>query len=220
MVQLSVLRRTKPNGSVAVKRVYQDSSVRLGCSSGSPMDQGCPSRCVKVSSKTRPSSRRHSPIPTIARSSLDRTFGNLDVLRMGLVRHPARRRSRPIQHDSFGLSGIMHNLKFLPTPPSEINQLGLARFERMCGLARSGEPIEFPGLDGLFARFCGCVVEDDPGVGPCFDYVEPFVFGAVPMWDGGGVMRGDGYEVDASLSKTTWIAEVELVPLDGFVQRV
>ena len=33
-------------------------------------------------------------------------------------------------------------------------------------------------------------------------------------------MRGDGYEVDPSLSETTWIAEIELVPMDGVVQRV
>jgi len=34
-----------------VQRVYQDSNVRLGCSLGSSMDQGCPSQCVKISSK-------------------------------------------------------------------------------------------------------------------------------------------------------------------------
>ena len=139
---------------------------------------------------------------------------------MDIIRHPARRRSRPIQHDSLSLSRIMHNIKFLPAPSSEINQLCFARLERMSGLARSGEPIEFPRLDGFFATFRGCVVEDDPGVGSCFDYVEPFIFGAVPVWDGGGVVRRDGYEMDASLSKTAWIAEIELVPLDGVVQRV
>ena len=33
-------------------------------------------------------------------------------------------------------------------------------------------------------------------------------------------MRGDGYEVHPSLSKTTGIAEIELIPMDGVVQRV
>ena len=34
-VQLSVLRRTKPTGSIVATRVYQDGGVRLGCSPGS-----------------------------------------------------------------------------------------------------------------------------------------------------------------------------------------
>ena len=33
-------------------------------------------------------------------------------------------------------------------------------------------------------------------------------------------MWGDGYEVDASLSETAGIAEIELVSMDGAVQRV
>jgi len=33
-------------------------------------------------------------------------------------------------------------------------------------------------------------------------------------------VRGDGYEVYPSLSKTTGIAEIELIPVDGVVQRV
>ena len=114
----------------------------------------------------------------------------------------------------------MHNLKFLPTPSSKIHQLGLARLERMSSLARGGESKELARLDGLLAGVHGCVVEDNSGVGPGFNDVEPFVFGAVPVWDGGRVVGRDGYEVDPSLSKTAGIAEVELIPLDGFVQRV
>ena len=78
----------------------------------------------------------------------------------------------------------MYNLKFLSTPSSEIHQLSLTRLERMRSPIRSREPIELSRLDGLFSEFGGCVVEDDSGVGPGFDYVEPFVFGAVPVWDG------------------------------------
>lgn len=63
-------------------------------------------------------------------------------------------------------------------------------------------------------------MEDDPGVGSCFDYVEPFIFGAVPVWDGRGVVREDGYEVDTSLAEATGVAEIKLVPLDGVVQGV
>ena len=111
----------------------------------------------------------------------------------------------------------MHNLKFLPTSSSEIRQLSLARLERMRGLARSREPIELPRLDGFLARFCGCIVEDDSGVRSGFDNVEPFVFGAVPVRDGRGIMWTDGYEVDTSLSEAAWITEIELVPLDGVV---
>ena len=61
-------------------------------------------------------------------------------------------------------------------------------------------------------------MEDDSGVGSRFEYVEPFVFGAVPVWNGRGVVWGNGYEMDASLSETTGIAEIELVPVDGLVQ--
>ena len=136
---------------------------------------------------------------------------------MGLLRRPARPGPRPIQHDPLRLSRVMHNLKFLPTPSSEVHQLSLARLECMGGLARSREPIELPRLYGLLARFCGCVVEDDSGVGSGFDDIEPFVIGAVPVRDGRGVVWGDGYEVDTSLSKTAWITEIELVPLDGVV---
>jgi hypothetical protein len=114
----------------------------------------------------------------------------------------------------------MDNLKLLPTPSSKIYQLSLARLERMRNLARSGEPIKLSRLDGLFAEFRRYVVEDDPGVGSCFEYVEPFVFGAVPVRNGRGIVRGNSYEVDAPLSETTGIAEIDLVPLDGFVKWV
>jgi len=114
----------------------------------------------------------------------------------------------------------MHNFKLLPTPSSKIYQLSLARFERVRGLARGGESIELSRLDGLFAEFRGYVVQDDPGVGSRFEYVEPFVFGAVPVRDGRGIVWGNGYEVDASLSETTGIAEIELVPVDSLVQGV
>ena len=90
----------------------------------------------------------------------------------------------------------------------------------MRDLARSGEPIEFSRLDGLFAEFSGRLVEDDSGVGSGFEYVEPFVFGAVPMWDRRGVVWGNGYEVDAPLSETARVAEIELVPVHGLVQGV
>lgn len=114
----------------------------------------------------------------------------------------------------------MHNFELLPTPSGKIYQLSLARLERMRGLARSREPIELPRLDGLFAEFRGYVVEDDSGVGSRFEYVEPFVFGAVPVWDGRRVVRGNGHEMDASLSKATGIAEIELIPVDRLVQGV
>ena len=90
----------------------------------------------------------------------------------------------------------------------------------MCGLARGREPVELPGLDGLFAGLCRRILEDDPGIWPGFDDVEPFVFGAVPVWNGRGVMWADGYEVDTPLSKTAWVAEVDLVSLDGVVEGV
>ena len=114
----------------------------------------------------------------------------------------------------------MHNFQLLPAAPGKVYQLGLARLKRVRGLSRSGEPIELPRLNGLFAEFCGYVVEDDSGVWSRFEYVEPFVFGAVPMRDGRGVVWGDGYEVDTSLSESTGIAEIELVPVDGLVQGV
>ena len=114
----------------------------------------------------------------------------------------------------------MYNIEFLPTPSSEIHQLSLTRLEGMRGLARSREPVELSRLDGLFTEFRGCIVEDDSGVGSCFDYVKPFVFSTVPVWDGRGVVWGDGYEMHSSLSKTTWIAEIELIPVDSVVQRV
>ena len=60
-------------------------------------------------------------------------------------------------------------------------------------------------------------MEDDSGVGSGFDDVEPFIFGTVPVWDGRGVVWGNSYEVNTSLSKTARIAEIELVPLDGVV---
>jgi len=103
---------------------------------------------------------------------------------MGLVGRPAGHRTRPIQHDPFRMSGVMYDLKFLSTPSGEIHQLGITRLERMRGLARSREPIELSSLDGFFPELRGCVVEDNSGVGSCFDYVEPFVFGAMPVWDG------------------------------------
>jgi len=124
------------------------------------------------------------PTPITVLSSLGRTFGDLHNLHMGLIGCPAGHRSRPIQHDPFRMSRIMYDLKFLPTPSSEIHQLGITRLERMRGLARSWEPVELSRLDGLFSEFGGCVVEDDSGVGSGFDYVEPFVFGAVPVWNG------------------------------------
>ena len=158
------------------------------------------------------------PVPII--SSLDGTFGDLGVLHVGLFRRPTGRRPRPIQHDPLRLPREMDDLDFLPAPSSKIHQLGLARLERMRGPARGGEPIELPRLDGLFAEFCRCVVEDDSGVGSRFDYVEPFVFGAVPMWDRRGVVWGNSYEVNAPLSKAARIAEVELVPLDSVIQRI
>ena len=160
------------------------------------------------------------PIYTIILLSLDGTFGNLDIPDIGLLRRPAGRRSRPIQHDPLRLSGVMYNLQLLPTPASEIHQLGFARLERMRGFASGREPVELSRLDGLFARLCRRILEDDPGILPGFDDVEPFVFGAVPVWDGRGVMWADGYEVDTSLSKTAWVAEIDLVPLDGMVEGV
>lgn len=90
----------------------------------------------------------------------------------------------------------------------------------MRGLARSREPIELTRLDGLFAEFRGYVVEDDSGVGSRFEYVEPFVFGAVPVWDRRRIVWWDGYEVDAPLSKTAGVAEIQLKPVDGFIQGV
>jgi len=139
---------------------------------------------------------------------------------MDLFRRPARRRPRPIQHDPLRLSREMHNLEFLPTPSRKIHKFGLARLKRMRGPVRSGESIKLPRFDGLFAEPSRCVVEDDLGVGSRFDDVEPFVFGAVPVWDGRGVLWGDGYEVDTSLTETAWIAEIELILLDGVVQRM
>ena len=124
------------------------------------------------------------PTPDIVLSSLGGTFGDINDLQMGLVDRPARHRSRPVQHDPFPVSGIVYDLKFLPTPSSEIHQFSIARFERMRSLSRSWKPIELSRLYGLFSGFCGWVVEDDSGVGSGFDYVEPFVFGAVPVWDG------------------------------------
>lgn len=114
----------------------------------------------------------------------------------------------------------MDNLEFLPTSSSKIYQLGLTRLECMRGLACSGEPVEFSGLNGLFADFRGYVVEDDSGVGSRFEYVEPFIFGAMPVWDGRGVVWRNGYEVDASLSETAGIAEIQLVSVDGLIQGV
>ena len=114
----------------------------------------------------------------------------------------------------------MYNLQLLPTPAREIHQLGFARLERMCGFARGREPVELSRLNGLFARLCRRILEDDPGILSGFDDVEPFVFGAVPVWDGRGVMWADGYEVNTSLSKTAWVTEIDLVSLDGVVEGV
>lgn len=90
----------------------------------------------------------------------------------------------------------------------------------MCDLSRGGEPVEFPGLDGFLAKIGRDVVEDDSGVGSRLDNVEPFVFCAVPVWDGRGIMWGNGYEVDTSLSEAAGIAEVDLVPVYGAIQRM
>ena len=114
----------------------------------------------------------------------------------------------------------MHNFELLPAPSGKVYQLSLARLERVRGLSRGGEPIELSRLNRLLAEFCRYVVEDDSGVGTGFEDVEPFVFGAVPMRDGRGVVWGDGYEVDTSLSESTGIAEIELIPVDGLVQGV
>ena len=146
---------------------------------------------MKVSSKIRSSLRRNSllkvnyrPISTIVLSSLCGALRDLNFPHMNLIRRPTRHRARAIQHDPLRLSGIVDNLKFLPAPSRKIHQLGLSRLERMSDFAGSREPVEFSGLDRFFAEFRRCIVKDDSGVGSRFDYVEPFVFSAVPVWDG------------------------------------
>lgn len=82
-----------------MERVYQGSNVRQGVLWGSSMDQGCPSRCVKVSSNKivlEEALTLDIPIPVIALSSLDGSFRDLGNLHMGLISRPAGHRSRPI----------------------------------------------------------------------------------------------------------------------------
>lgn len=160
------------------------------------------------------------PIPTIVLSSLDRTLRDLNVFRVGVFRHPARYRSRTIQHDPLRLAGIMYDLKLLPAPSSKVHQFTLTRLEGMGCLVCGGEPVELSSLNRLFTEFLTHIVEGDSGIGSRLDYVEPFIFGAVPVWDGRGIVRGDGYEVDTPLSETTGITEIELESVDCAVQRM
>lgn len=137
---------------------------------------------------------------------------------MFLLDPPHETRPSPIDDSLHLYRRIMDDLHFLPSPSNEVDHLIRSSLECMPGLRRRREPKEVSRLDFLLPGLrLPVLIENGTRTFSGFDYVEPFVFVAMPVWDSGDVVGRYRDEVDASLGQATLVTEVQPVPEDARV---
>ena len=134
---------------------------------------------------------------------------------MFLLDPPHEARSSPIDDNLHLYRRVMDDLHLLPSPSNEVYHLIHSRLERMPRLCRRREPKEVSRLDFLLPGLrLPVLVKNDTRTFSGFDDVEPFVFVAMPVWDGADVVGRYRDEVNASLGQAAPVTEVQPVPED------